>query len=199
MDVPPASTEERKVVSVLFADLVDSTALADRRDPEDVRATLRPLHQRLRVELERHGGAVEKFIGDAVMALFGAPVAREDDAERAVRAALAIRRTVAELDPSLQVRIGVATGEALVDLTADPRAGEGVAAGDIVNTGFRIAAAAPTGGILVDETTYYATRDGIAYLPREPAHAKGKAEPVPVWQVEGPRAPSSPRGRRREH
>jgi predicted ATPase len=186
MDVPP-SVEERKVVTVFFADLVESTALGDGRDPEDVRALLRPLHQRLRTELERHGGVVEKFIGDAVMALFGVPAAREDDAERAVRAALAIRDAIGQLDGDLHVRIGLATGEALIDLAADPRAGEGVAAGDIVNTGFRIAAAAPPDGIFVDETTYYATRDAIAYRPREPAPAKGKAEPVNIWEVEGAR------------
>src|SRR5919198_450327 len=192
MDVSP-SVEERKVVTVFFADLVESTALADRRDPEDVRAMLRPLHRRLREELERHGGVVEKFIGDAVMALFGVPAAREDDAERAVRAALAIRDAIGQLDGDLHVRIGLATGEALIDLAADPRAGEGVAAGDIVNTGFRIAAAAPPDGILVDETTYYATRDAIDYRAREPARAKGKAEPVEVWEVERPREPAGTR------
>ena len=188
MDVS-ASTEERKVVSVLFADLVDSTAWAEDRDPEDVRSLLRPLHRRMRQELDRYGGTVEKFIGDAVMALFGAPVAHEDDAERAVRAALAIRDAVAELDGDVRVRIGIATGEALVDLTASASEGEGLAAGaDVVNTGFRIAAAAPPGGILVDETTYYATRDGIDYRGRAAAPAKGKREPVAVWQVEGARA-----------
>jgi class 3 adenylate cyclase/tetratricopeptide (TPR) repeat protein len=184
MDVP-TSGEERKVVSVLFADLVDSTELGDQRDPEDVRATLRPFHARLRQELEREGGTVEKFIGDAVMALFGAPIAREDDAERAVRAALAIRKATAELKGDLHVRIGVATGEALIDLRADARAGEGVAAGDVVNTGFRIAAAAPPDRILVDETTYYATRDAISYRSSPPARGKGKSEPLAVWEVEG--------------
>src|SRR2546423_11817516 len=98
MDVPPPSAEERKVVSVLFADLVDSTALADRRDPEDVRATLIPFYRALREQLEQFGGTVEKFIGDAVMALFGAPVVHEDDAERAVRAALAIRDAIEQLN-----------------------------------------------------------------------------------------------------
>src|ERR687895_991433 len=114
-DVAPAG-EERKVVSVLFADLVDSTARADRRDPEDVRAMLVPFYERMRSELERFGGRVEKFIGDAVMALFGAPVAHEDDPERAVRAALAIREAV--IGDDLHVRIGVTTGEALVALDA---------------------------------------------------------------------------------
>jgi class 3 adenylate cyclase len=106
----------------------------------------------VRSELERSGGTVEKFIGDAVMALFGAPVAHEDDPERAVRAALAIREW-AEDEPDLQVRIGITTGEALVALAADPRAGEGMASGDVVNTAARLQSAAPTNGIVLDEKT----------------------------------------------
>src|SRR6185369_12117350 len=116
--------QERKVVSVLFADLVGFTARSEQLDPEDVRAVLAPYHAHLRSELERFGGTVEKFIGDAVMALFGAPVAHEDDPERAVRAALAIRDWIAE-EGSLEVRIGVNTGEALINLAARPEAGEG--------------------------------------------------------------------------
>src|SRR6266487_4122585 len=113
---PRARREERKIVTVLFVDLVGFTARAERLDPEDVRALLAPYHSRLRSELERFGGTVEKFIGDAVMALFGAPVAHEDDPERAVRAALAIRDCIAEEGDDLQVRVGVNTGEALVAL-----------------------------------------------------------------------------------
>ncbi len=105
--------EERKIVTVVFVDLVGFTAQAERLDPEDVRGLLSPYHARVRAELERHGGTVEKFIGDAVMAVFGAPMAHEDDPERAVRAAFAIRDWVAE-QPDLQVRIAVNTGEALV-------------------------------------------------------------------------------------
>jgi class 3 adenylate cyclase len=117
--------EERKVVSVLFCDLVGFTAESERADPEDVRARLRPYHERLRVELERFGGTVEKFVGDAVMAVFGAPVAHEDDPERAVRAGLRILDAIVELneaDPglSLQVRVGINTGEAVVALGAHP-------------------------------------------------------------------------------
>jgi class 3 adenylate cyclase/tetratricopeptide (TPR) repeat protein len=180
----PASEarEERKVVSVLFADLVGFTSKAEQLDPEDVRATLSPYYARLRSELERHGGTVEKFIGDAVMAVFGAPVAHEDDPERAVRAALAIREAMTE-DGRLQVRIAVTTGEALVTLGARPSEGEGMAAGDVVNTAARLQNAAPVNGILVDETTYRATRDRIVYVEAEPVTAKGKAEPVPVWQA----------------
>src|SRR5213082_3179898 len=112
--------EERKVVTVLFADLVGFTSRSERMDIEDVRGTLQPYHQLLRRELERYGGTVEKFIGDAIVALFGAPVAHEDDAERAVRAALAIRDWVREEEEELQLRIAVNTGEALIALGARP-------------------------------------------------------------------------------
>ena len=126
--------EERKVVSVLFCDLVGFTAASEAADPEDVRARIRPYHARLRQEIERYGGTVEKFIGDAVMAVFGAPVAHEDDAERAVRAGLRILEAIEELneqDPalSLQVRIGINTGEAVVALGARPEEGEGIVTG----------------------------------------------------------------------
>src|ERR671936_3023367 len=109
----PPPREERKVVTVLFCDLVSSTAQAERMDPEDVRALLSRYHERVRTDLERFGGTVEKFIGDAVMALFGAPTAHENDRERAVRAALAIREWAQE-EGELQVRVGITTGEALV-------------------------------------------------------------------------------------
>src|SRR6266566_3088005 len=119
----PAARAERKIVTVLFADLVGFTARAERLDPEDVRAVLAPYHARLRSELERYGGTVEKFIGDAVMALFGAPVAHEDDPERAVRAAFAIRDAIVEAG-ELEIRIGITTGEALIALGARPEEGE---------------------------------------------------------------------------
>jgi len=147
--VSERANRERKVITVLFADLVGFTARAESLDPEDVEAILRPYHDRLRSELERHGGTVEKFIGDAVMALFGAPSAHEDDPERAVRAALAIRDWAREAG-ELEVRIGVTTGEALVSLGARPEVGEGMASGDIVNTAARLQGAAPVNGILVD-------------------------------------------------
>jgi class 3 adenylate cyclase len=183
----PTPREERKVVTVLFADLVGFTARAERMDPEEVRDLLQPYHARLRSVLERHGGTVEKFIGDAVMALFGAPVAHEDDPERALRAALDIREELAE-DGKLEVRIGITTGEALVALGARPEAGEGVASGDVVNTASRLQAAAPAGGILVDETTYRATERAFEYRDAAPVLAKGKAEPVRVWQALSARA-----------
>ena len=183
---------ERKVVTVLFADLVGFTSRAERLDPEDVGAMLDVYHARLKRELERHGGTVEKFIGDAVMALFGAPAAHEDDPERAVRAALAIQTAIAALNEQeerdLQVRIGVTTGEALVTLGARPSEGEGMATGDVVNTAARLQAAAPVNGVLVDESTRRATAEAIEYREHEAVAARGKAEPVPVWQAVRPRA-----------
>ena len=172
--------EERKTVSVLFADLVGFTARAEKLDPEDVDRILRPYHDRLRTDLERHGGTVEKFIGDAVMAVFGAPTAREDDAERAVRAALAIRDWAREQD-GVELRIGVNSGEALVSIDARPEYGQAMVKGDVVNTAARLQAAAPINGILVGPTTYRATRDAISYEPAEPVQAKGKSEPIEAW------------------
>jgi class 3 adenylate cyclase/tetratricopeptide (TPR) repeat protein len=183
----PAPREERKIVTVLFCDLVGSTERAERSDPEDVRALLSSYHERVRGELERFGGTVEKFIGDAVMALFGAPVAHEDDPERAVRAALGIREWAQE-DGDLQVRIGITTGEALVALGARPAAGEGMASGDVVNTAARLQAAAPANGIVVDVTTFRATERAIAYGEQRAVEAKGKAAPVRVWLALEPKA-----------
>jgi class 3 adenylate cyclase/tetratricopeptide (TPR) repeat protein len=184
---PAPAREERKVVTVLFCDLVGSTARAEGADPEDVRALLSAYHERVRSELERFGGTVEKFIGDAVMALFGAPIAHEDDPERAVRAALAIRDWAQE-DGDLQVRIGITTGEALVALGAKPEAGEGMASGDVVNTAARLQAAAPANGIVVDEKTYRVTERVIDYSERDAVEAKGKSEPVLVWEAARPRS-----------
>jgi class 3 adenylate cyclase/tetratricopeptide (TPR) repeat protein/predicted nucleic acid-binding Zn ribbon protein len=182
----PVPVEERKVVTVLYADLVGSTAAADGADPEDVRARLALYHARVRRELELVGGSVEKFIGDAIVGLFGAPLAHEDDPERALRAAFAIHDGLLELnaaDPSLglEVRIGVHTGEALVSLSALAEAGEGVAAGDVMNTGARLQAAAAPGGILVGEATYRATRDIVEYGEPVQVHARGKVEAMSAW------------------
>ena len=174
--------EERKVVTVVFCDLVGSTARAERLDPEDVRALLSNYHSRVREQLERFGGTVEKFIGDAVVAFFGAPVAHEDDPERAVRAAFAIRDWAVD-EPDLHVRIAVNTGEAVVALGAQPHEGEGIVSGDVVNTAARLQAAAPVDGILVGEQTFRATERAIAYRVAEPVVAKGKAEPVAAWEA----------------
>src|SRR5947207_3012922 len=177
--------EERKVVTILFTDLVGSTARAEGLDPEDVSATLSAYYAQLRAELERHGGTVEKFIGDAVMAVFGAPVAHEDDPERAVRAAIAIRDSIGE---ELEIRTAVHTGEALVALGARAVEGEGMVSGDVVNTAARLQSAAPVNGILVGEATYRATRHAIDYREASPVEAKGKAEPVKVWEAVAARA-----------
>ena len=178
---------ERKVVTVLFADLVDFTSQAETLDPEDVDAILRPYHERLRSELERFGGTVEKFIGDAAMALFGAPVTHEDDPERAVRAAVAIRDWARD-EEDVQVRIAVNTGEALINLDARPESGEGMATGDVVNTAARMQTAAPTNGVVVGEATYRATRSAIDYREAGTIDAKGKSLPVAVWEVVEARA-----------
>jgi class 3 adenylate cyclase/tetratricopeptide (TPR) repeat protein len=179
--------EERKTVTVLFVDLVGFTAQAERLDPEDVRGLLEPYHAHVREQLERRGGTVEKFIGDAVMAVFGAPVAHEDDPERAVRAALAIRDWSVD-QAELQVRVAVNTGEALVNVGARPAEGEAMVAGDVVNTAARMQAAAPVNGVVVGEATRRATRDQITYLDATAVEAKGKSEPVLVWEAVEPLA-----------
>ena len=163
-------------MTVLFVDLVGFTARAEQLDPEEVEAELSRYYPQVRGELERYGGTLEKFIGDAVVAVFGAPVTHEDDPERAVRAALAVRDWARQ--ESLEIRIGVNTGEALVRLGARPEAGEGMAAGDVVNTSARLQAVAPVNGILVGEATYRATRQVIEYRETAPVEAKGKALPV---------------------
>src|SRR5947208_8652012 len=186
----PAAGEERKVITAIFVDLVGSTSRSEQLDPEDVKALVAPYHARVRAELERHGGTFEKFSGDAVLALFGTPKAHEDDPERAVRAALAVQSSIAELNREdewldLHIRIGIHTGEALVMLGARPGEGEWSAAGDVLNTAARIQSAAPTDGILVSRTTYLATMDSFDFSAAEPIQAKGKAEPVEVWEVVG--------------
>src|SRR4051794_14672623 len=180
--------EERKLITAVFCDLVGSTARSERLDIEDVKELVSPYHARVRAELERHGGTFEKFSGDAILALFGTPRAHEDDPERAVRAALAVRRALAELNAEdewldLHFRIGINTGEALVMLDARPSEGEWSAAGDVMNTAARIESAAPVDGILVGELTYRATRDLFEFREAEAIAAKGKSEPVPVWEV----------------
>ena len=175
---------ERKVVTVLFCDLVGFTARSDQADPEDVGALLRPYHARLRAEIARLGGTLDKFVGDGVMAVFGAPVAHEDDPERAVRCALGMLAAVRELD--LAARIGITTGEVLVDL-APGQATEGVV-GDVVNTASRLQGVAPPGGVVVGEATFRATRRLFDFEELGAVRVKGKADPVPVWRLEGPRS-----------
>ena len=185
--------EERKVVSVLFCDLVGFTAASELADPEDVRARLRPYHAELRQVIESHGGTVEKFVGDAVMAVFGAPVAHEDDAERAVRAGLRILEAIEELNRGdeklqLQVRVGINSGEAVVALGARPERGEGFATGDVVNTASRLQGIAPVNGVAVSEPTFRQTERVFTFARLEPMRVKGKTEPLSVWQPLAARA-----------
>src|ERR671910_901213 len=183
-ETPPR--EERRLVSVVFVDMVGFTSLAERLDPEDVQARLRPYHDAVRTEIESFGGVVEKFIGDAVVGMFGAPVAYGDDAERAVRAAMTVRDTIAAMDEAdrrleLKVRIAVNTGEALVIVNARPALGEAMVTGDVVNTAARLQTAAPVGAVLVGEDTYRATKEAILYAPTAAVEAKGKEQLVPAW------------------
>jgi class 3 adenylate cyclase/tetratricopeptide (TPR) repeat protein len=179
-----APAEERRLVTVLFCDLVGFTARSDQADPEDVGDLLRPYHIRLRAEIERLGGTLDKFVGDGVMAVFGAPVAHEDDPERAVRCALGMLAASEELN--LAVRIGITTGEALVRF-GPARQTEGVV-GDVVNTASRLQGVAPAGGVVVGEATFRATRRLFDYQELGPVQVKGKADPVPVWRLEGARS-----------
>jgi class 3 adenylate cyclase/tetratricopeptide (TPR) repeat protein len=182
--------EERKVVTVVFCDLVGFTARSDRADPEDVGAMLRPFHARLRHEIEGVGGTLDKLIGDAVMAVFGVPAVHEDDPERAVRCALRMLDAIAELNRAhpalgLAVRIGVNTGEALVALERGADS-EGVV-GDVVNTAARLQGVAPVNGVVVGEATWRATQAVFEYERLAPVEVKGKADPVPIWRVLGVR------------
>src|SRR6059058_2626392 len=199
-EAPASVAEERKLITAVFCDLVGSTARSESLDVEDVKALVAPYHARVRAELERHGGTFEKFSGDAVLALFGTPKAHEDDPERAIRAGLAVRRALAELNAEdewldLHIRIGIHTGEALIMLGARPSEGEWSAAGDVLNTAARIQSAAPIDGILVGRTTYLATKDAFSFKAAEPMQAKGKAEPVEVWEVVGTQDEAGPRPR----
>ena len=172
-----------------------STARADGADPEDVRDRNQLYFQDARERIERHGGIVEKYIGDAVMAVFGAPLARVDDAERAVRAGLSILEGIQELNEAnegldLQVRGAVCTGEAVI--AVDPAPGEALATGDIVNTAARLQNAAAPGGLLVGEETHRLTRHAFRFEPIPAVDAKGKAAPVVAWSVlESLEAPGS--------
>jgi predicted ATPase/class 3 adenylate cyclase len=175
---PPAA--ERRLVSVLFADLVGFTAWSESRDAEETRDLLSRYFELARTLIGRYGGTVEKFIGDAVMAVWGTPVATESDAERAVRAALELVASVPELDPALAARAGVLTGEAAVTIGAE---GEGMVAGDLVNTASRIQSAAEPGNVLVGEVTRRASEQAIVYEGAGAEELKGKAEPVALWRA----------------
>ena len=179
--LPPAA--ERRFVTILFADLVGFTQLSEQQDPEAVRDLLSQYFDTARQVIEGYGGSVEKFIGDAVMAVWGAPVAREDDPERAVRAALELLGRIREIKvggEQLALRAGVLSGEAAV---VPGRTGEGMVAGDLVNTASRLQSVAMPGSVLVGESTYQATSPAIAYEPAGEQSLKGKEAPVPAWRA----------------
>ena len=183
-------TVERKVVTVLFCDLVGFTAMSESADPEDVDRLLREFNALVREVVTAHGGTLEKFIGDAAAAVFGVPLAHEDDPERAVRAALRILEGLSEIRPvgsgPVRARAGVNTGRALVRLDVDPQAGEGFLTGDAVNTAARLQAAAPPMGVVVGEATYALSARQIEYEPLGTATLKGKAVPVSMWLAKRP-------------
>jgi len=177
-------TEERKLVSLLFADVVDSTALGAQHDPELVRSVMVRYFARMKEIAETHGGTVEKFIGDAVMVVFGVPQLHEDDAERAVRAALAMRDAVAQLNRGLRIalalRIGVNSGEVVAGVGDDRQF---LVTGDAVNVAARLQQGADPDEVVVGALTERLTRDAIEYEPREPITAKGKTAPVPAFHA----------------
>ena len=172
--------EERRIVTVVFTDLVGFTERSEQLDPEDVRSLLTTYYTRVRSIFEEHGGTVDKFIGDAVLAVFGAPVAHEDDPERAVRAAIAVCQWAGGRE-DIDVRAGVNTGAALVAL-APSETGIGIVAGDMVNTASRIQSAAPPGRVLVGEQTHGATADVFEFVEHDSVDAKGKSAPIRVWE-----------------
>src|SRR5439155_1426393 len=180
--------ELRKTVTVLFCDLTGSTSFGDRQDPEQLRRVLSRYYEEARAVLERHGGRVEKFIGDAVMAVFGIPALHEDDALRALRAAIELRAAFATLSDEfegsfgvrIEVRIGVNTGEVIA---GDPSRGHPLVAGDAVNVAQRLEAAAPPGEILIGEETQRLARQAIRVAAVEPLELKGKREPVAAYHL----------------
>ncbi len=176
----PGAVAERRLVSVLFADLVGFTTLAEGRDVEETRELLSRYFELAALIIGRYGGTIEKFIGDAVMAIWGAPVARENDAERAVRAALELVQTVRTLGPGLSARAGVLTGDAAVTIGAT---NQGMVAGDIVNTASRLQSVAQPGTVLVGESTERAANQAIAFEPAGDQVLKGKESPVPAFRA----------------
>ncbi len=187
-----AAGEERRVVTVLFSDIVGFTALAEHMDPESVKHLIDRAFERLARDITNHGGVVDKVLGDGIIALFGAPVAHGDDAERAVRAGLAMQRTLgalsSELDPPLRMRIGVNTGEVLVGTTS--AGGDYTAMGDVMNSADRLQGMAEAGQILVGEATRVATGESITYRSLGPLPARGRDEPISAWQaIEAVRPP----------
>ncbi|HVM14656.1 MAG TPA: adenylate/guanylate cyclase domain-containing protein [Egibacteraceae bacterium] len=196
----PAGGEQRKLVTVVFADVVDSTGLGERRDAEAVRGLLLRYFDAMRAVIVRHGGTVEKFVGDAVMAIFGLPQVHEDDALRAVRAAQDMRaeleRLNADLHPAwgvgLQMRVGVNSGEVMAGMPGDAT----LATGDAVNLAARLEQAAGPGEIVLAPATYRLVRDAVVAHEGEPLRLKGKAEPVTPWRLQEVIAGAPGRARR---
>src|SRR4051794_17277432 len=188
LTVAPAQPETRKTVTVLFADVTGSTALGERLDPEALRALMGRYFTKMKQTIEGHGGTVEKFIGDAVMAVFGIPQVHEDDALRAVRAAAQIRDELAALNAEMtasrgiavRFRTGVFTGEVVA---GDPATGQTLVTGDTVNTAARLEQHAPPGEILIGRTTWSLVRDAVDVEAVDAIPAKGKAEPVPAFRL----------------
>ena len=179
--------EERKVVTMLFADLTASTEMSSRLDPEDLRSVLRPFFDAMADEIGRYGGTVEKFIGDAVVAAFGAPVAHEDDPERAIRCGLAMQRRLAELNTEvadlagsdLAMRIGINTGEVLAHSIE-----EGIVTGEAVNIAARLQSLAVPGRVVVGERTYRDAQQAFAFADLGDVSVKGIGRPLRVYEVE---------------
>ena len=190
--------DQRRVATVLFADLVGFTALSERMDPEQVKALVDRCFDRLARDIEAFGGRVDKVVGDAIVALFGAPIAHEDDAERAVRAGLHMQQTIAsvaaEVGHVVQMRVGVNTGEVLVGAVRGGR--EYTAMGDVVNTASRLQTAAEPGTVLVGPETHAATRDVVSYREIDAVVAKGKELPVAAWVALAAIVPPGHRPRR---
>ncbi|MEV0154626.1 adenylate/guanylate cyclase domain-containing protein [Micromonospora sp. NPDC050686] len=185
-----APQEDRRRISVLFVDLIDFTPYVERADPEQVRAMQTGFFATAKRVVGQYGGVVEKYIGDAVMALFGAPVATETDALRCVRAGLELQRVLTRFAPSgadeLRFRVGVATGEALVDVAAARDGGQAIVAGDVVNTASRTQSVAPSGGVLVCGATHALTKDAIRYEEQPPVTLRGRSTPTEVWLALAP-------------
>ncbi|HUF32669.1 MAG TPA: adenylate/guanylate cyclase domain-containing protein [Acidimicrobiales bacterium] len=179
-------SDERRIVTVLFGDLVGFTALSENRDPEQVKNLVDHCFERLAADITSYGGRVDKIVGDAVVALFGAPVAHEDDAERAVRAGLAMQKTLAEqasfLRAPVEMRVGINTGEVLVG--ALRTGGDYTAMGDVVNTASRLQTMAEPGQVIVGAETHGATRDVFRYMPLGSLEARGRDQHVEAWVAE---------------
>jgi class 3 adenylate cyclase len=196
----PSAPETRKTVTILFIDAVSSTALGEEMDPESLRVVMTRYFEVMEEAIESHGGAVEKFIGDAVMAVFGVPVVHEDDALRACRAAVDIRRRLTEIEPEMRAergvaiewRMGINTGPVVA---GDMAFGQRIVTGDAVNVASRLEAAAAAGEILIGGETHSLVRYATSAEPVAPLSLKGKSRPVAAWRLLGVKEVPRPRSR----